>query len=86
MPAVHDALAGAEVSAGHVDALAHLSTGLDWTLTLHPDRTIALHRPDGTLYSQGTTTNRATPSAGPTEPDAELPRPRRPTAAKSPVA
>ena len=26
-----------------------------WTLTLHPDRSITLHRPDGTLHHQGTT-------------------------------
>ncbi|MBA3803948.1 MAG: HNH endonuclease [Acidimicrobiia bacterium] len=30
-----------------------------WTLTLNPDRTITLHRPDGTLSFQGSTVDRA---------------------------
>ena len=33
----------------------HLVHEGGWRLTLHPDRTITLHRPDGTLYFEGST-------------------------------
>jgi hypothetical protein len=39
----------------------HLVHEGGWTLTLEPDRTITLHRPDGTLHYEGTTTDRAPP-------------------------
>src|SRR5262245_9890051 len=42
----------------------HLVHEGGWTLTLRPDRTISLHRPDGTLFFEGTTTDRA-PSRAP---------------------
>ena len=32
-----------------------------WTLTLQPDRTITLHRPDGTLFFEGPTIDRSAP-------------------------
>jgi hypothetical protein len=37
----------------------HLVHEGGWTLTLTPDRTITLTRPDGTIHHHGTTTNRA---------------------------
>jgi hypothetical protein len=36
----------------------HLVHEGGWTLTLHPDRTIALHRPDATLFFEGSTVDR----------------------------
>jgi hypothetical protein len=36
----------------------HLVHEGGWTLTLQPDRTITLHRPDGTLFFKGPTINR----------------------------
>jgi Domain of unknown function (DUF222) len=42
----------------------HLVHDGRWTLTLRPDRTITLHRPDGTLHYDGSTTDR-TPSRAP---------------------
>ena len=33
----------------------HLVHEGDWTLRLHPDRTITVHRPDGTLHFEGST-------------------------------
>ena len=36
----------------------HLVHEGHWQLTLHPDRTVSIHRPDGTLHFQGNTTNR----------------------------
>jgi hypothetical protein len=39
----------------------HLVHEGGWTLTLHPDRTITLHRPDGTLFFEGTTVDRSAP-------------------------
>jgi hypothetical protein len=32
-----------------------------WTLQLHPDRTITVHHPDGTVWFEGDTTNRGRP-------------------------
>jgi hypothetical protein len=32
-----------------------------WTLELHPDRTLTIHRPDGTVHFKGDTTNREHP-------------------------
>ena len=34
-----------------------------WHLTLHPDRTITLHRPDGTIAFDGPTPSTAHPEA-----------------------
>ena len=39
----------------------HLVHEGGWTLTLKPDRTITLRRPDGSLAHEGTTTNRTPP-------------------------
>jgi hypothetical protein len=36
-----------------------------WTLTLQPDRTITLTRPDGTLHYNGPSINRHPPRDGP---------------------
>ena len=36
----------------------HLVHEGGWQLALQPDRTVTIHRPDGTLYFQGNTTNR----------------------------
>jgi len=36
----------------------HLVHDGHWTLTLKPDRTITVRRPDGTLHHEGPTTNR----------------------------
>ena len=40
----------------------HLVHEGQWTLTLRPDRTITLRRPDGSLYYTGSTINRTTPT------------------------
>jgi hypothetical protein len=37
----------------------HLVHEGGWTLTLRPDRTITLHRPDGTLFFEGSTVDRS---------------------------
>ncbi len=39
----------------------HLVHEGGWSLTLQPDRTITLHRPDGTLHFQGSTIDRSVP-------------------------
>ena len=36
-----------------------------WTLTLQPDRTITLTRPDGTIHYHGPSINRHPPPSGP---------------------
>ncbi len=36
----------------------HLVHEGHWTLTLDHDRTVTIHRPDGTHYFEGNTTNR----------------------------
>ena len=42
----------------------HLVHDGQWTLTLKPDRTITLRRPDGALHYEGDTTNRSARPAG----------------------
>jgi hypothetical protein len=42
----------------------HLVHEGGWKLTLTPDRTITLHRPDGSLFFEGSTVDRVTPSSG----------------------
>jgi hypothetical protein len=39
----------------------HLVHEGGWSLTLQPDRTITLHRPDGTLFFEGSTLDRSAP-------------------------
>jgi predicted restriction endonuclease len=36
----------------------HLVHEGHWQLALHPDRTVTIHRPDGTRFFEGNTTNR----------------------------
>jgi hypothetical protein len=48
----------------------HLVHEGGWTLTLHPDRTITVHRPDGTLFFEGSATDRTATRAPPREPAA----------------
>ncbi len=43
-----------------------------WTLTLHPDRTITLHRPDGTVHFEGSTIDVAPTGIPNTTGDAEI--------------
>ena len=47
----------------------HLVHEGGWRLTLHPDRTITLHRPDGTLYFEGSTVDVAPTGLPNTEAD-----------------
>ena len=53
----------------------HLVHEGGWTLTLKPDRTITLRRPDGSLAHEGTTTDRTPPRTNESEP----PRPPPPS-------
>jgi hypothetical protein len=48
----------------------HLVHEGGWTLTLHPDRTLTIHRPDRTLFFEGPTTNRTPTRAPPPQPAA----------------
>ena len=48
----------------------HLVHEGDWHLTLHPDRTITLHRPDSTLHFEGSTIDIA--PTGLPNPEAEI--------------
>jgi hypothetical protein len=48
----------------------HLVHEGGWTLTLRPDRTLTIHRPDRTLHYQGTTIDRTPTRAPPPQPAA----------------
>jgi hypothetical protein len=58
----------------------HLVHEGGWALTLAPDRTITLHRPDGSLCFEGSTVDRTTPDVVPTIAERSRPPPRTPAA------
>jgi hypothetical protein len=55
-----------------------------WTMTLKPDRTITLRRPDGSLAHEGITTDRLPPRPGESEIPEHLRRAERPDEASAP--
>ena len=64
----------------------HLVHEGGWTLTLKPDRTITLRRPDGSLAHEGTTTDRTPPHTNESAIPDHLRRAARPTnTAKAPL-
>ena len=57
------------------EAHHHLVHEGGWTLTIDPDRTITLQRPDGTIHDHGDTTNRTPRPAAAATPEVDLKRP-----------